>query len=347
MPPDWKKFERVVAAIQAMQESGAIVTWNEGINGRQFDVTVRFKKAIYDFLVVIECKDYATAVPAEKLDALVTKARDAHADKAVMVAANGFQSGAKEVAERHNVTILSLSSINKNEKELADSIKPVLYLSFLRCEADSLSPGTIVFPDDPRRARSVMRHTQIIGPNLNETLESFLNRYNLEIQRVTTSETQTFRISLPNETVITHPNFPDYLTPVKTVLIDHVFIPEAELVNLEYVTDDPTLSSDILTIRDEISGESKIIDVTALQHGFDTKIEQGCFYINPNLNNSYFVESIDGDLVTYYLVESYLYGELFQAKYDQHIQYSTQFVKITDEMEIGRLRSLLDALKEE
>ncbi len=133
MAPNWKKFERVVAAIQAMQESGAVVAWNEAINGRQFDVPVRFKKAIYEFLVVIECKDYSTAVSAEKLDALVTKARDAHADKAVMVAANGFQSGAKQVAARHNVTILSLSTINKTPEDLASSITPVLYLSGLHC----------------------------------------------------------------------------------------------------------------------------------------------------------------------------------------------------------------------
>src|SRR5439155_116880 len=63
----WKMFERVVAAIHLAEQKGATVRWNETIKGRQFDVTVRFKNGLYEYLTVVECKDYATTVPAEKV----------------------------------------------------------------------------------------------------------------------------------------------------------------------------------------------------------------------------------------------------------------------------------------
>lgn len=345
MKKDGKKFERVVAAIHAMEESGAQVTWNDVINGRQFDVTLRFNKAGYEFLVVIECKDYATAVPPEKIDALVTKARDAHADKAVMVAASGFQAGAKVVAERHNVTILSVKAINKSPEELANSLSPVLFLSGVRFKVDSVTPETVILSDDPRQMRSTMRHTQIIGPQINTTAANMLDAAKSEIQRVATSKNQTFAITLPKGTWMTHPNFPNHRTPIKAIFVDHVLITESDLGEVDYVSDDPRLSPEILKIEDALSGEARLVDTSQLQHGFDTVIETGHFYLNPNLGNSYYVELIDEGMVTYYVVESYVYGNLMQAKYTQNIKYSSQFVPITDQHEIDRLQLMLDKLK--
>ncbi len=50
--PKWKKFERLVAAIHSAEQKGASVKWNDAINGRQFDVTIRFKEGFYDYLTV-------------------------------------------------------------------------------------------------------------------------------------------------------------------------------------------------------------------------------------------------------------------------------------------------------
>ncbi len=105
----WEQFERLVASIHSAIDPAAHVTWNDTIQGRQFDVTIRFKKGLYDYLTVIECKDYAAPVPVEKVEAFITKARDARANQAVMASSSGFQSGAHEVASRHNVTLVHLS----------------------------------------------------------------------------------------------------------------------------------------------------------------------------------------------------------------------------------------------
>jgi len=105
----WEQFERLVTAIHTTLDPNANVTWNDTINGRQFDVTIRFKKGLYDYLTVIECKDYASAVGVDKVEAFITKARDAGAHQAVSASSSGFQSGAYEVANRHRVTLMHLS----------------------------------------------------------------------------------------------------------------------------------------------------------------------------------------------------------------------------------------------
>jgi hypothetical protein len=90
----WKKFERLIAAIHAATQENATVKWNEKINGRQFDVTIRFRAGLYDYLTVVECKNYSSAVKVETVESFITKAQDVKANHAIMAAANGFQSGA-------------------------------------------------------------------------------------------------------------------------------------------------------------------------------------------------------------------------------------------------------------
>jgi hypothetical protein len=40
---NWQRFERVIATIQCASRRGATAMWDEVINGRQFEVTNRFR----------------------------------------------------------------------------------------------------------------------------------------------------------------------------------------------------------------------------------------------------------------------------------------------------------------
>jgi hypothetical protein len=82
---NWKEFERIVAAIHIDETKGATVVWNEQIKGRQFDVTIRFKQGLYDYLTIIECKKHTSRVSVDKVEAFVTKSRDANANKSIMI----------------------------------------------------------------------------------------------------------------------------------------------------------------------------------------------------------------------------------------------------------------------
>jgi len=59
-PPPGKRLERLVAAMHHAESTGAAVTWNDEIAGRQFDVTIRFKFGLHSYLTIIECKDYSS-----------------------------------------------------------------------------------------------------------------------------------------------------------------------------------------------------------------------------------------------------------------------------------------------
>jgi hypothetical protein len=81
-----------------MNEEGAEVKFNDYIVGksgrkRQVDVSIRFKHKYYDYLAVIECKDYGIKVPIEKAEAFCTKVKDVGANKGIMVSAKGSSTG--------------------------------------------------------------------------------------------------------------------------------------------------------------------------------------------------------------------------------------------------------------
>jgi hypothetical protein len=109
--PAWKRFERLVTAIHKAESSGGVVKWNEVIDGRQFDATIRFEHAIYSYLTVIECKHGVKPVEVEDVDAFVTKSRSVGASKGVMVSSSGYQEGCYRVARENKVGLYTLTEL--------------------------------------------------------------------------------------------------------------------------------------------------------------------------------------------------------------------------------------------
>lgn len=111
-------LERVIAGIHSATSADADVRWNETINGRQFDVVVRFQLGTLHYLVLIEVKNRIRPASASDVEAFVTKARDQNASKAVFVTAAGFQEGALGVARRHGVDLFTVL-FDQSEVDLA------------------------------------------------------------------------------------------------------------------------------------------------------------------------------------------------------------------------------------
>ncbi|MFZ3253530.1 MAG: restriction endonuclease [Syntrophales bacterium] len=113
--PKWKKFEKLVNAIHAMRSEGAQIIYDDKVVGkrtgreRQIDISLRFDHSYYSYFVVIECKDYSSAVPISEVEAFRTKLEDVGADKGVMVSSNGFQRGTIETAKAYNIDLFTLS----------------------------------------------------------------------------------------------------------------------------------------------------------------------------------------------------------------------------------------------
>lgn len=72
---------------------------------RQVDIFWEFKIAGVKYKLVIECKDYQSAIPLEKIDAFHSKVADIGGAIGVFVSKNGYQSGAIKLARRYGIQL--------------------------------------------------------------------------------------------------------------------------------------------------------------------------------------------------------------------------------------------------
>jgi len=114
-----KEYEEFVGSIQQILiDSGSMpnvnnitVEINKKIKDRsnierQFDVYWEFELGGYTYKTVIECKDYASPISIEKIDAFISKVNDIPGLRPIYATKTGYQSGAKIKAEQHNIDLL-------------------------------------------------------------------------------------------------------------------------------------------------------------------------------------------------------------------------------------------------
>jgi hypothetical protein len=118
--PKWKKFEKLITGIHMLTAEGAEVKFNDHILGkrsgsnRQIDVSIRFKQGFYDYLAIVECKDYGTKVEMGEVEAFRTKMEDVGAMHGIMVSPHGFQKGAITTAEAYNIELFTLTEVKSD-----------------------------------------------------------------------------------------------------------------------------------------------------------------------------------------------------------------------------------------
>ncbi|MGH9719569.1 MAG: restriction endonuclease [Bryobacteraceae bacterium] len=119
--PKWKKFEELVAMIQADLAGDAVVTHNDTIIGkktgarRQIDVSIRKNVGQFDLLIVIECKDYGRPLDVGDIEEFMGLAQDVGAHKAGMVAAKGFAETAKKRAKEAGIELYSVADTEDHD----------------------------------------------------------------------------------------------------------------------------------------------------------------------------------------------------------------------------------------
>ena len=138
VPVHWREFQEETAQIfLAAGCSAEVDATVNGVRGRhKVDVYVTFKKYGIDCSWIIECKDWNSNIPKEKVAALQSIVNDVGADRGVVVSNKGFQSGAVRLANKSNITLASLEDmkeylgeeISKNEVEfLQDQVTRLKY----------------------------------------------------------------------------------------------------------------------------------------------------------------------------------------------------------------------------
>lgn len=82
---------------------------------RQFDVYWEFSIGGVIYKSVIECKDYASPVTIDKIDALLGKTADIPGLRLIYATKTGYQSGAKTKAEKHQIDLLIVRETNESD----------------------------------------------------------------------------------------------------------------------------------------------------------------------------------------------------------------------------------------
>ena len=112
---EYEKFVRDVQQILVNIDSRETVevTHNKILtdrfgNQRQFDIYWEFKYGGVLYKNVIECKDYATAISIDKIDAFVTKVASIPGLMGIFATKTGYQSGAETQAKVHGIGLLTI-----------------------------------------------------------------------------------------------------------------------------------------------------------------------------------------------------------------------------------------------
>jgi len=108
-PPNWKKFEKVIAYIQRALAPDAIVRHDHRINAksgrkRKIDVSITSNVGNIPILIAIDCKNHKRLVEGRDIAAFYDQVDDIGA-KGIMIAAFGFDSGAIIAATKYNILL--------------------------------------------------------------------------------------------------------------------------------------------------------------------------------------------------------------------------------------------------
>lgn len=183
--PRWKKFEELVAKIQADLAGDAVVTHNDTIIGkstgvsRQIDVTIRKNVGQFELLIVIDCKDHKRPLDVKDIEEFMGLAQDVRAHRAGMVAAKGFSETAKKRAQDAGIELYRVVDTDDHDWKSIIGIPAVVEftgvtkfsLSFSKVGDDPFVPpdttdlrGLIIF-DEQERALGTVR--DLIGQKWN------------------------------------------------------------------------------------------------------------------------------------------------------------------------------------
>ena len=138
----WLDFERLVARIYECISPAARVVHNDKIRGhnterdRQIDVSIRFREAGCDFLIVVQAKTTANPLDVNDIGEFASVVEDIRATKGVLICNSGFTEKARVYAR--NIGIDLCSAHDGESKDWRTVLKlPVIWIrlsTFIRCE---------------------------------------------------------------------------------------------------------------------------------------------------------------------------------------------------------------------
>lgn len=355
MISDDEYLERIVAGIQAVTTTGAEVIWNEKINDRQFDVVVRFKVGTLRYLVLVEVKNRTRPASAEDVDAFVTKARDQKANKSVFVTAAGFQSGAINIAKRHDIDLFTITFV-ESEVSLPEDAQ------MITVELQKPPPGSRpeLSIGEPELVANTEHATLVYSDGKEVDIPSEQSQMNYYFEKTKLADgrslddliqTAPLPVVALDETVAESITFDP---PVHIEPPDSHFFPPGSISAIKFrlsgryahpirgnMKVDPSLFTRPVVYTNVLTGETNRFTLDQLPLGVK-RVSVGNFYFIYHPLAYCFCDSIQGDMVRWHLVESFQSGDIVTGTFTQKIEYSPGYMPVADKKILNRLQARLE-----
>jgi|SRR6185437_754707 len=263
-----------------------------------------------------------------------------------MASASGFQSGAKTVAERHNVTLVHLTD------------SPEIDLSIFGAEwgpdtnAFHVQAVVLKYSDGeqkglPEAANAMTYHIGHLSVQAGSTLIALHDLISQRVQFLAASAHDVyaeFEIPLPDGAVLISSDDAEFpsksiasvrlrvaLTKAKTFRGPHRF--------------DPSLLVPDVEVMNVSAAESTRVSRHGLALGTAERFEVGAFYEQPQLSHYYYCDQVIGGIATIYLVESFQLGNLLQAVFTVEARFASYYTLVRDSSIVERLKRRLAEMK--
>jgi len=347
-------LERVVAGIHAISSNAADVRWNEKINGRQFDVVVRFQLGTLSYLVLVEVKNRTRRASASDVEAFVTKARDHQANKAVFVTMAGFQEGAVTVAKRHGVDLFKIKFdtddfalsatttylTHENPDYVGDSTP---HLAISDPVLTDVIEKTRLRYDDGRwfdvpseasqmnyyAAKTLLGDGRVLGEVMQSAPQRFLDEGRSRTETI--EVIPVVDIMPPDEY-----HFPKgTLTQVEVTLVTRMSRILSGNIGIE-----PTAFSCPVIYRNVLTGEETKYTLDQLPLN-TAPLLVGNFYLQLHPLRYFHCAEVRNGKVTWRLIESFQHQQLIRSTFIQDEKYGSFYVPVSDKATISRLEGRL------
>lgn len=156
------------------------VELNKIINGREFDLYWEFEYGGVKYRNVIECKDYASKISVGKIDEFFGKTRDIPDLRLIYATKTGYQSGAKELAEKYNISVLIVRECNDEDFVTKNGTPTISNINMVMVEIKSPEITSFIPIIDGAWLK--------VQPNLNlEKIQNRLKKGDLKINTIITN----------------------------------------------------------------------------------------------------------------------------------------------------------------
>lgn len=218
---------------------------------REFDLYWEYELAGITYKTVIECKDYDSRIPIEKIDALVGKIHDIPDVKAVFATRKGYQSGAKAKAEANKIDLLIVREQNDSDWKDVDGTP---FLKTLHLHSTCIIPPRIT-KFEPLVDGAWAKENTSLGLSEESSISGLNNEIFIE------DEGSNERYSLLElENKLASPNNNEYGSFSKKERFDSAWIVgpgfkyKLKGYNLEYVLSKPYRDQHVIDLSKELIG---------------------------------------------------------------------------------------------